>query len=85
MEELKNIYDLITSIWRLCRKYGTDRLTYEQWESFAEEGKKMREAWLARGVQYDVLYRGMFSALQDYYIQKKDGPGKMPDGKGGTE
>ena len=45
----------------------------------------MRETWLARGVQYDVRYRGMFSALQDYYIQKKDGPGKMPDGKCGTE
>lgn len=81
MEELKIIYGLITSIWKLCRKYGIGKLTCEQWESFIEDGKKAREFYLARGVQYDVLYRGMFSALQDYYIQKKDEQGKRQDGK----
>lgn len=70
MEELKIIYDLITSIWRMCKKYGTDRLTCEQWEAFVEEGKKGREMYRVKGEQYDMLYRGMFSALQEYYIRK---------------
>lgn len=69
MEELKIIYGLITSIWKLCKKYGTGKLTCEQWESFIEDGKKAREFYLARGGKYDVLYRGMFSALQEYYIK----------------
>lgn len=70
MEELKIIYNLITSIWKLCKKYGTDKLTYGQWEAFVEDGQRTREIYLAKGSQYDMLYRGMFSALQEYYIQK---------------
>lgn len=70
MEELMIIYNLITSIWRLCRKYGTDRLTCEKWEAFVEDGKRIREDYFTQGEQYDMLYRGMFSALQEYYIRK---------------
>lgn len=75
MEELKIIYGLITSIWKLCKKYGTDKLTYNQWESFVEDGQKTREIYLVKGSQYDMLYREMFSALQEYYIRKNTSVG----------
>lgn len=70
MEELKIIYELITSIWKLIKKYGANRLTDEQWEVFVADGIESRNTFLAKGEQYDLLYRGMFSAVQDYYIRK---------------
>lgn len=76
MDELKIIYELITSIWKLIKKYGTNRLTDEQWEAFVEDGNESRKNFLAKGEQYDLLYRGMFSAVQNYYIRKKGADGK---------
>ncbi|WP_297642781.1 hypothetical protein [uncultured Bacteroides sp.] len=70
MEELKIIYDLITSVWKLVKKYGCSRLTDEQWESFVEDGKRDREIYHGKGEMFDLFYRGMFSVVQDYYIQK---------------
>ncbi len=70
MEELKIIYGLITSIWKLVKKYGCNKLTDGQWEAFVGEGMAARKVFLEKGEQYDLLYRGLFSAVQDYYIRK---------------
>ena len=75
MEELKIIYDLITSVWKLIKKYGCNKLTDEQWEAFVEDGMAARKVYLEKGEQYDLLYRGLFSAVQDYYIRKKGDAG----------
>lgn len=70
MEELKIMYEIITAIWKLCKKYGSRRLTCEQWAIFTEEGKALRERFRQNGDEFDLLYRGLFMALQDYYIRK---------------
>jgi len=36
-----------------------------------EYGMAARKVYLEKGEQYDLLYRGLFSAVQDYYIRKK--------------
>ncbi len=72
MEELKLIYELITAVWKLIKKYGCGRLSDEQWEGFIEDGKRAREIYREKGEIYDLLYRGMFSAVQDYYSRKNE-------------
>ena len=62
MEELKIIYNLITSVWKLIKKYGCNKLTDEQWEAFVEDGMATRKVYLEKGEQ-------------DYYIRKKGDAG----------
>lgn len=70
MEELKIIYGLITSVWKLIKKHGCNKLTDEQWETFVKDGMASRQAYLEKGEEYDLLYRDLFSAVQNYYIRK---------------
>lgn len=71
MEELKLVYEIITAIWKLCKKYECRRLTCEEWESFVEDGMALREQFSQKGEDCDVLFRGLFMALQDYYRRKE--------------
>ena len=66
MEELKLIYELITAVWKLIKKYGCGRLSDEQWEGFIEDGMRASDIYREKGETYDLLYRGMLSAVQDY-------------------
>ncbi len=70
MEELKIIYGIISSIWKLCKKYGYKQLTDHEWESFVQDGISLQRKFREKGEEFDRLYRDLFAGLQAMYIRK---------------
>lgn len=73
MKEKEIVYSIILDVWNLFKKYGFGQLSYEQWEQFFAEGRKLREKHKVHGKDMDMLFRDMFGAIQMYYIQKNGG------------
>ena len=71
MEEKKVVYEIILSIWNLFKKCGFQNLTDEQWEILIEEVNKERNKLIKVGNEYDLLYRDLFTAVQNFYERKK--------------
>lgn len=71
MDEKKIVYEIVISIWNLAKEHGFEKLTDEQWESFVEKSMQERNKFKQHGESVDLLYRGMFDALQSYYERKK--------------
>ena len=71
MDEKKIIYEIILSIWNLFKKCGFQKLTDEQWEILIEEVNKERNKLIEVGNEYDLLYRDLFNAVQNFYERKK--------------
>jgi len=67
MDELKTVYDMITRIWRMYRKYGSRRLTDEEWNEFISTGQQFHEEYKQCDKNTELLFRDMFAALQNYY------------------
>lgn len=70
MEELKVIYRMMDALWKLCKRYQGHALTEKEWEAFVEDGKALREQFRTEGEEMDMLFRGLFFAIQDYYVRK---------------
>lgn len=73
MEEKKIVYDVILSVWNLAKEHGFEKLTDEKWESLVEKATEQREHFKQYGSSIDLLFRGMFYELQNYYERKKHG------------
>lgn len=73
MEEKKIVYEVIISIWNIAKEHGFDKLTDNQWESFVEKGMQENKRFKQYGESVEMLYRGMFDALQNYYERKNHG------------
>lgn len=63
-------FRVFTETWRLFKKYGFRELTEKEWEAFVEDGKALREQFRTEGEEMDMLFRGLFFAVQDYYVRK---------------
>ena len=70
MDELKQIYQIILSIWQLCKKYGAKKLTDDEWTVFIATAEKAEKESRKYGESLNRLYRDMFAALQAYYERK---------------
>lgn len=70
MDELKQIYQIILSIWQLFKRYGTKKLTDDEWEALIDESNKAVKEWRKRGELLERLYRDMFMAVSNYYERK---------------
>lgn len=71
MDEKKIIYEIIISIWELAKECGFQQLTDEQWELLIDKANRERSKILQYGTDADLLFRGMFKELQNYYERKK--------------
>lgn len=72
MEEKKIVYEIIISIWNLAKEFDFKKLTDDEWEKFVNAGIELREKFVKEGKDIDLLTRGMFLALQNYYETKND-------------
>lgn len=73
MNDFKQVYDAITDIWKLRKKYGGEWLDDVKWKQFIDEGKKLHRKWETASPDTDQLFRDMFLALQNYYRRKEKG------------
>lgn len=76
MEELKIIYDIISGIWKLFRKYGTRRLDDAKWEALLKDGNTLGRGVKQKGEEYYLLFYDLWVALRNFYQRKevwKDG------------
>lgn len=71
MSEAKQVYEIITDIWHLWKKYGDHQLTADQWDAFINDGQRMHKKHEAVSDQIDSFFRDMFMALQNYYERKE--------------
>ena len=67
MGEKKIVYEMIIDIWNLAKKFEFEKLTDEQWEEFVDCGNAFRTKFMKHGKNIDLLCRGLFLALQNYY------------------
>ena len=70
--EKKIIYEMIIDIWNLAKKFGFGKLTDNQWEEFIDLGNEFRNKFKNNGQNIDLLCRGFFLALQNYYERKNE-------------
>nr|WP_296488616.1 hypothetical protein [uncultured Acetatifactor sp.] len=73
MEELKLIYELITAVWKLIKKYGCSRLSDEQWEGFVADGQKLILKYRAEGAAVERLCRDLLDAFQTFMSRSEKG------------
>lgn len=73
MEELKLIYELITAVWKLIKKYGCGRLSDEQWEGFVTDGQKLILKYRAEGAAVERLCRDLLDAFQTFMSGSEKG------------
>ena len=67
MGEKKIVYEMIIDIWNLAKKFDFQKLTDDEWERFVNAGMELREKFAKEGKNIDLLCRGLFLALQNYY------------------
>lgn len=72
MEDKKVIYEIIIEIWNMAKEFGFKKLSDEEWEKFIASGIAFREKFVKEDKNIDLLSRGMFLALQNYYERKND-------------
>lgn len=70
MEEKKLVYEVITSIWEMFKKYGFEKLNDEQWENLIEDAEIKRKEFMEKGESIDMLFRDMFWCVGNYYEGK---------------
>ena len=70
MEEKKIVYQIIIDIWNLAKEFDFKKLTDAEWEEFTSKAQELRDKYKNHGESIDLLFRDMFSALQDYYQRK---------------
>lgn len=70
MDGYRQMYEAITDIWKLWKKYGSDQLSDSQWEAFAQEGQQLHKKHESVDPKIDQFFRDMFMALQNYYRRK---------------
>lgn len=75
MEEKKIIYEIILSIWNIAKEVGFEKLSDKQWELLIEKANSEKDKIKEQGRDFELLFREMFFALQNYYERKKDGKG----------
>lgn len=63
---------MIIDIWNLAKKFGFGKLTDNQWEEFIDLGNEFRNKFKNNGQNIDLLCRGFFLALQNYYERKNE-------------
>lgn len=71
MDGYRQMYEAITDIWGLWKKYGNGRLNDVQWEAFLNDGQQIQKKHAAVDDQTDQFFRDMFVALRKYYERKK--------------
>lgn len=71
MDGPRQVYEAISDIWRLWKKYGSGRLNDRQWESLISEGQQLHKKHEAVDQEVDLFFRDMFMALQKYYEWKE--------------
>lgn len=70
MEEKKIVYQIIIDLWNLAKEFNFEKLSETEWEIFTEKGMKLRKKFLTYGTDIDLLFRGIFNTLQEYYERK---------------
>lgn len=70
MEEKKIVYQIVIDLWNLAKEFNFQRLSDKEWELLVEKGMKLREKFMSYGKDIDLLFRGMFNAVQEYYERK---------------
>jgi len=63
----ETMYELFTDVWRLADKYQFRPLNDAEWEAFVVEGKRLLTRYQQKGILIELLYRDLFSAVQEYY------------------
>ena len=69
MDEKKQVYNIILTIWNLFKKYGFHKLSDAKWEEMIDECGELAKR-LRNNKNINRLFLDMFSALQNYYINK---------------
>lgn len=73
MDGHRQVFEAITDIWHLWKKYGSCRLDDRKWEALIQEGQQMHKKHEAVDPEVDLFFRDMFMALQKYYERKEPG------------
>lgn len=71
MEELKIVYNVITDIWKLVKKYNCERLNNIQSEEFLKDSNALVEKYKAYGPEIDALVRRFIVSVEYYYESKE--------------
>lgn len=69
MDEKKQVYSIILTIWNLFKKYGFHKLSDAKWEEMIDECDELAKR-LRNNKNINRLFLDMFNALQNYYINK---------------
>lgn len=73
MDGNRQVYEAISDIWHLWKKYGSGQLDDRQWEGLIREGQQLHKKHEAVDTEVDLFYRDMVMALQNYYKRKEPG------------
>lgn len=71
MEEKKIVYQIVIDLWNLAKEFNFKKLSDSELDLLAEKGMELREKFVKYGKDIDLLFRGMFNAVQEYYERKK--------------
>ena len=71
MEEKKIIYDIILSVWNIVKTYFFQRMSDDDIENMWNQAKTEEKRFKECGENYNLLFRGIWSAFVQYYERKK--------------
>lgn len=71
MEELKIIYEIVTAIWKLLKKYGCCRLADQQWDNIRDESQELANQFRQQGEDFYQLFHDLYVAVRNYYSRKE--------------
>lgn len=71
MDGHRQVFEAVTDIWNLWKKYGSRRLDDQKWEALIREGQQMHKKHEAVNPEVDLFFRDMCMALQKYYSRKE--------------
>lgn len=67
MDDLKPMYEAVSAIWRLRKKYGPGPLKGAEWEQFVDDGKQLQKGFARQNLNVDRFFRDCLIALREYY------------------
>ena len=68
MDDFAAVQKIFTVVWKIYKRYGSRQLTSSEWQEFVDSGMQYREEFRQSSRRIDLLFRGIFGALQEYYI-----------------
>lgn len=70
MNEIQLVYEIITEVWKIAKKYKCEQLNNDEWQNFVDDGYALRKKYACKGKEIDLLVVELFMAILNYYERK---------------